>query len=198
MLHCLHLERFYLQFQLQISHFHTCQTCNLIEQVLVSQFQHGWTWCWDPHLFECPQSGIFGDFQLTEECYQRAHCQCTVVHCPQGVATLMGGKLLLALLILVGESFGSCFYKKRSFLFQQTTQKCCFFSSKCRWGGPCAILGLANQRDWILIPAALVAHRLEAQPHLIKRMRAVDPHPVSGNVSGNEAEIHQRNPPGSN
>lgn len=39
----------------------------------------------------------------------------------------MGGKLLLALLILVGESFGCCFYKKRSFLFQQTTQKCCFF-----------------------------------------------------------------------
>lgn len=43
----------------------------------------------------------------------------------------MGGKLLLALLILVGESFGSCFYKKRSFLFQQTTPKCCFFPSKC-------------------------------------------------------------------
>lgn len=36
---------------------------------------------------------------------------------------------------------------------------------------------------------------MEAQPHLNKKMRAVDPHPVSGNVSGNEGKstsgIHQ-------
>ncbi len=181
MFYSLHLERFYLQFQLQTSPVHGCDPPWFVAQVLVSQFQHGWTWCWvltclnvhNPAYFETkwPRSA-------TNE--PIANAQLYIVH--KVWPPLRDGFYSLCWSLLV-SLLGAVSLKELS--LKQRTQKCVFFfptfwystsdgpSWPCRWGRPCAILGLANQGMWILIPTAVVAARVEAQPHLIKKTSAV-------------------------